>query len=47
VKQNGEDTEEQGKLDHRTTNPEASVLLKYDAESKGNQILMLLSKTGM
>jgi hypothetical protein len=42
VKQNGEDTEEPGKLNHKTTNPEPSVLLKYDAESKGNQFLMLL-----
>jgi len=42
VKQNGEDTEEQGMLNHRTTNPEVSVLLKYDTASKGNQILMFL-----
>jgi len=42
VKQNGEDTEEQRKLDHRTTNLKVSVLLKYDAELKGNLILMLL-----
>jgi hypothetical protein len=47
VKQNGEDREKQGRLYHRTTKPEASVLLKYNTKSKGNQIQTFLQNTWM
>lgn len=47
VKQNGVDTEKQGRLYHNITNLEASVLMKYDIESKGNQVPTFLQNTWM